>query len=409
MSATSVVVPEHAVHPSIVHEATRRALAPGERLDGHGLVSFRPLTGPSPLTAREHLAVLGGDPAELDRDLAELLVIGHLIVEGDEEGDEVVLDGETGRVFSMWLYEKSPGGAELFPLAPSVGALARFLTAVDDFRSLRGRFAALTGRTGPDAVREAERLLTEAFAEEAWGEDGWGPVGPRSGWEHPLPAFWRIAAAIRPLGLIAGPGRGLALDLREGLLDEAFGAERMVRLTDDRLPPALVHTPTRRFLTDVGLPGDGFMFYGPGPEPLSTLPEDWAESQGDPRHAHLWDGSEQLPPDAEHLVVLGGLVHDFDVLIDGRTGVLFCTEIGADHVVPVNADISTLAFTLWLHQREQVLDEEHDFTRDFYHQLADTMIEVLASVDPVACRPAEGPDDYRYWPEVFHDEAGGVL
>ncbi|MGW0883196.1 SUKH-4 family immunity protein [Streptomyces sp. NPDC002671] len=402
-------MPSHALHPSIVHEPTRRALAQGERLDGHGLVNFRPLTGPSLLTIHEYLAVLGGDPAELDPDLAGLLLIGRLIVEGDEEGEEVVLDGVTGRVFSMWLYEKSPGGAELFPLAPSVGALARFLAAVDEFRGLRGRFAALAGRSGPEAVREAERLLTAVFAAEVWDEDGWGPGGRRTDWDNPIPVFWRIAAVMRPLGLIAGPGHGLALELPEGLLDGVFGAENMVRLTDDQLPSALNHTPTRRFLTEVGLPGEGFMFYGPEPEPLATLPQDWAESRSNPQHAHLWDGSEQLPADAEHLVVLGGLVHDFDILIDGRTGALFHTELGADHIVPVNADISTLAFTLWLHQREQDLDKEHNFTGDFYHQLADTMIEVLASVDPTACRPAEGPDDYRYWPEVFHDEAGGVL
>jgi hypothetical protein len=353
--------------------------------------------------------VRGGDPARLDPDLAGLLLIGHLIVEGDEEGEEVVLDGATGRVFSMWLYEKSPADAELFPLAPSVGALLRFLGAVDDFRGLRGRFATLAGRTGPEAVRTAERVLTAVFTEEAWGEDGWGPAGPRSRWDHPIPAFWRIAAVIRPLALIAGPGRELALELPAGLLEGAFGAENMVRLTDDRLPSTLVHAPTRAFLTEVGLPSDGFMFYGPGPEPLLTLPEDWAESRSNPSHAHLWHGGEQLPPDARHLVVLGGLVHDFTVVIDGRTGALFHTEAGADHVVPVNADVSTLAFTLWLHQREQVLDEEHHFTQDFYHQLADTMIEVLSSVDPTACRPAVGPDDYRYWPEVFHDEAGGVL
>ncbi|MEU7280087.1 SUKH-4 family immunity protein [Streptomyces sp. NPDC045431] len=408
MSETSIVMPGHAPHPSIVHAPTRRALAPGERLDGQGLVSFRPLIEPALLSVREYLIVRGGDPARLDPDLAELLLIGHLIVEG-EEGEEVVLDGGTGRVFSMWLYEKSPGGAKLFPLAPSVGALLRFLGAVDDFRSLRGRFAALAGRTGPEAVRAAEQALTAVFTEEVWGEDGWGPAGPRSGWDQPIPAFWRIAAAIRPLGLIAGPGRELALALPEGLLEGVFGAENMVRLTEDQLPSALVHAPTRRFLTDVGLPSDGFMFYGPEPEPLPTLPQDWAESQSNPQHAHLWHGDKQLPPDAEHLVVLGGLVHDFTVLIDGRTGALFYTETGADHVVPVNADLSTLAFTLWLHQREQALDEEHDFTQDFYHQLADTMIEVLSSVDPIACRPAEGPDDYRYWPEVFHDEAGGVL
>ncbi|MEV8066944.1 SUKH-4 family immunity protein [Streptomyces sp. NPDC085995] len=409
MPETSVVIPERPPHPSLVHAPSRRALAPGERPDGRGLVDFRPLARPTLLTVGDHLTGLGGDPAELDPDLARLLLIGRLIVDGHEEGDEVVLDGTTGRVFSMWLYAKSPGGAELFPLAPSVGALTRLLTVVDDFRTLRGRFADLAGRTGPEAVRAAERLLTEAFAGEEWGEDGWGPAGPRSGWEDPLPVYWRTAAAIRPLGLIAGPGGGLVLDLPEGLLDEVFGGEGMVRLADDHLPPALVHAPTRRFLTEVGLPGDGFMFYGPAPEPLPTLPQRWAESRSDPRLAHLWKGDEQLPPDAEHLVVLGGLVHDFEVLIDGRTGALFYTEFQADHVVPVNADVSTLAFTLWLHQREQELNQEHDFTQDFYHQLADTMIEVLASVDPVACRPAQGPDDYRYWPEVFHDEAGGVL
>ncbi|MEU0659545.1 SUKH-4 family immunity protein [Streptomyces lavendulocolor] len=62
-----------------------------------------------------------------------------------------------------------------------------------------------------------------------------------------------------------------------------------------------------------------------------------------------------------------------------------------------------------MHSREQRIDKEHDLTGDFYHQLADAMVAVLASVDPVACLPATGPDDYRYWPEVFHDEAGGVL
>lgn len=95
----------------------------------------------------------------------------------------------------------------------------------------------------------------------------------------------------------------------------------------------------------MGLPSDAFMFYfyGPEPDPLPTLPQDWAESQSHPRHAHLWHGDEQLPTDAEYLVMLGGLVHDFSVLIDGRTGALFCTETGADHVIPVHADLSTLS------------------------------------------------------------------
>ncbi|MFD9287372.1 SUKH-4 family immunity protein [Streptomyces sp. NPDC060030] len=84
----------------------------------------------------------------------------------------------------------------------------------------------------------------------------------------------------------------------------------------------------------------------------------------------------------------------------------------SDTVTPVNADVSTLAFTVWMHSRQRKLEEEYELTREmgeFYHQVADTMVAVLATADPVACLPATGPDDYRYWPEVFHDEAGGVL
>ncbi|MEU9605392.1 SUKH-4 family immunity protein [Streptomyces sp. NPDC048057] len=396
MFASHVVVPEHALHPSIVHEPTRRALTRRAGLHGHGLVSFHPLAAPVAPTVREHLIALGGDPEALDGELAELVLIGHLVVEGDPEGEEVVVDGSTGRVHSMWLYEKSPGTAEVFPLAPSVDALLRFLAAVDDFRGRRGRFAALAGRSGPEAVREAEALFTGVFDEEEWGEDGWGAAEPPSDGEHAIPALWRIAAVIRPLGLMAGAGDGLALDLPAGLLEDAFGADEVVRLSEAQLPSALVHGPTRRFLTEVGLPGDGIMFSGPAAEPLPVVAQDRA-------------GDGPLPADAEHLIVLGGLVHDFEVLLDGRSGALFYAPFDSAEAVPVNTDVSTLAFTLWLHQCEQEANEEHDFTQDFYHPLADTMVEVLASVDPVACAPASDPDDFRYWPEVFHDEAGGVL
>ncbi|MFF3313910.1 SUKH-4 family immunity protein [Streptomyces sp. NPDC003035] len=113
--------------------------------------------------------------------------------------------------------------------------------------------------------------------------------------------------------------------------------------------------------------------------------------------------------EADRLICLGSLIHDFEVVIDGRTGLLSYRSYDDAATTPVNADVSTLAFTIWMFSREQRLDEEPGFTRDFYHQLADTMIEVLASVDPVACLPSTGEDDYRYWPGVFHDEAGGVL
>jgi hypothetical protein len=83
---------------------------------------------------------------------------------------------------------------------------------------------------------------------------------------------------------------------------------------------------------------------------MLPLPGNRERSQRDPDLRHLRHGPDRLPPDAEHLLLLGGLMHDF--------------------------------------------------SGDFYHPLAVTMVDTLASVGPVACLPASTPDDYRYWPEV---------
>jgi hypothetical protein len=408
MPARNVTVPEDMLHPAITHEATRsRLTAAGLPVDGP--VRFALTAGSRARTVGRYLADEGGDPAKLAPDIAGLLFIGHLRGSDGEDSDEVVLDGATGRVFTMWLYGKSPESAKLFPLAPSLDALVRFVSAVGDFGSLRGRFAGLAERPGAGVVAAASALLMSVFTQEDWGEDGWGDAGAPSGWAHAVPPFWRMIAVIRPMALIAGPGQGLRLELPKGLLDEEFGADDMVRVDPSELPAALTHEPTRRFLTDVGLPRDAQMFCMEPEDLLVPLPDDRERSKQNPAHQHLWNGSDTLPPDAEHLLVLGGLMHDFTVLVDGRTGEVHYAEYDADRVVPVNADVSTLAFTVWLHNRERQLDEEHDFTDDFYYQLAVTMTDTLAAVDPVACLPATDPDDYRYWPEVFHDCAGAVL
>ncbi|WP_327326693.1 SUKH-4 family immunity protein [Streptomyces sp. NBC_01210] len=401
MTATTITVPTHALHPSITHEATRHRLTGAGLPATHSLMRFAPLAESRVVTVRQYLVDKEADPANLDADIADLLVVGHLIVEnGDAE--EVVLDGGTGRLFSMWLYEKSPHNAELFPLAPSLDALARFLESVDEFAALRGRFAGLAERTGANVVAEASALLMSVFTDEDWGHDGWGSAGTPAEWDHAIPAFWRIAALIRPMALVAGPGQGLRLDLPDGLLDEEFGADGVVRIDPSELPAALEHEPTRRFLTDIGLPKEELMFGLWRDEYLLlTLAEADAREDG--------DASRETPADGDRLISLGSLVHDFEVVIDGRTGLLSYHEYGAGTTTPVNADISTLAFTVWMYNRQQNMEKEHDFTQDFYHQLADTMVAVLASVDPVACLPAKDADDYRYWPEVFHDEAGGVL
>ncbi|MFD7233605.1 SUKH-4 family immunity protein [Streptomyces sp. NPDC059881] len=399
MSATSIVMPTHTLHPSITHEATRRRLTGHGLPAEHGLIRFAPLAESRVVPVPDLLAT-GANPGKLDPFIADLLLIGNVRCE-QSDAQEVVLDGATGRVFSMYLFEDSPSLIEVLPLAPSVDALARFLAHVDDFQLMRGRFAPLAGRTGTDVAAEASALLTSAFTDEDWGDDGWGRAGAQSAWDHPLPAFWRIAAVIRPLALVAGPGEGLRLNLPEGLLDEEFGPEEVVRVDSSVLPAALVHEPTRRFLIEVGLPKVELIFGLWRDESLfRTLAESGSSTD---------DDSCRMPADADSLVCLGSLIHDLEVVIDGRSGLLSYHPYGDDTTTPVNADISTLAFTLWMYSREQQLDEEHDFTQNFYHQLADAMTEVLASVDPIACLPSTGEDDFRYWPEVFHDEAGGVL
>ncbi|MFF4234025.1 SUKH-4 family immunity protein [Streptomyces sp. NPDC001820] len=164
MTATTVTVPTDALHPSITHEATRHRLTGAGLPATHSQMRFAPLAESRVVPVRQYLVDKEADPANLDADIARLLVVGHLIVEnGDAE--EVVLDGGTGRLFSMWLYEKSPHNAELFPLAPSLDALARFLEAVDEFAALRGRFAPLAQRTGTDVVAEASALLMSVFTD----------------------------------------------------------------------------------------------------------------------------------------------------------------------------------------------------------------------------------------------------
>ncbi|MEU0136403.1 SUKH-4 family immunity protein [Streptomyces sp. NPDC006296] len=401
MTGTGIAVPEDSIHPDITHGATRRALAGGVLPGAHEMMRF----SGAPMVTAVHLVDAEDDPGALDPRIAGTVVVGHLLNEGGE-AQAVVVDGDTGRVFTVRMY--APEYAELSRLAPSLDALARFLAAVGELDALEGRFAHLKGRTGASVADEASALLLSVFTAEDWGDDGWREVEP----EGEVPSVWMTAALFRPMVLTAAPGRGLHLDLPAGFIEEEFGAGEVVRIAPADLPEVLEHEPTRRFLTEVGLPRHGLMLWLDEPEDiLKTLTVARAETRADPELAHLHSDGP-LPEGSDHLVVIGGLMHDFDALVDGRTGRVHYALVDDEKVTPVNADVSTLAFTVWMHSRQRRLEKQHALSGElgqFYHQVADTMITVLAAVDPVACLPATGPDDYRYWPEVFHDEAGGVL
>ncbi|MGW0336202.1 SUKH-4 family immunity protein [Streptomyces sp. NPDC003011] len=392
----------------IAHGTTRRWLTgPGLAGDG-GQFSFAVPRGAGLRTA----AASKGDPDRLlVRDLRDLRAVRAQLVTGGSAGpggldtESVVLDGVTGELSAMSGFPHRPDVMAARPLAPSLATLTRFAAVADELACLRGRFAAYAGRLGPKAVAQASRQLLAVFEDGTSGE--------------PAP-FRKMAALIRPLSLVAGPGTdsGLALRFPARLLDQEFGQGRVARFEDVDFPTTLTHEPTRRFLSGVGLPEHGYLFHLDTDMPLPTLAEHYAER----------GQSIELPDRADRLVRVGHLVEGNSLVIDGATGaVLNWNELDAT-LYPLNTDVSTLALTLWLLHRERAIDKDlaHELTTDTYDQLAMTMIQVLASLDSTESKagPLAGPTaaatagtlagtaartDWHYWTARFQDEAGGVL
>ena len=95
-------------------------------------------------------------------------------------------------------------------------------------------------------------------------------------------------------------------------------------------------------------------------------------------------------------------------MVDGETGAVLNWSEREATLHPLNTDISTLAFTLWLLHRERRIDESlaHELTNTLYAQVAKTMIRALSTIDPTGTTTDE---DWHYWTELFQDEAGRVL
>ncbi|MEU1512182.1 SUKH-4 family immunity protein [Streptomyces sp. NPDC005811] len=389
-STTTIVFTDDELNPYVTHAATRRWLT-GPGLPGEGgLLTFEALRTDGLRTVADST----GDPeGRLAAELRDRLVIGGILGTDGRERESVLLDGATGEISTTYFLHDRPDLMDTRPLAPSLEKLLRFATAVDELAALRGQFASYAGRLGPQAVAEASRQLLAVFEAGAAG-DGTG-------------LFWKLAAVIRPLALVAGPGTasGLALDLPPRLLEDEFGGGEIARFEDVDCPKALSHAPTRRFLCEVGLPEEVVWFSLETDMPLQTL----AEYCADAYEGVLTD--ERLPLNADRLIRLGHLLEDTSLVVDGDSGAVLSWSEPDLALRPLNADVSTLAFTLWLIRREKALDAVHELT-EAYDQLAETMCRTLAAVDPVACDPTPNTptdDGWRYWPEMFEDEPGGGL
>ncbi|MEV0244116.1 SUKH-4 family immunity protein [Streptomyces sp. NPDC050674] len=379
-----ITLSESELDPWVTHASTRYWLTgPGLPCDS-GVLSFAELS-------REGLRTVAdstGDPdGLLPAELREQLVIGGLLGPVGLETESVLLDGATGEISTTYVSHDRPDLMDRRPLAPSLRTLVRFAEATDELAGLRGQFASYAGRYGLKAVAEASQHLLAVFRD---GEDG-----------EPAP-FWKMAALIRPLSLVAGRGgaSGLSLDLPHRLLDQEFGPGKVARFEDVDFPAALTHEPTRRFLREVGLPEDAHVFSLDTDVPLATL----AEYQADAATP------AELPAGAHRLIRLGHLIEDNSLVIDGATGAVLNWNEPEAALHPLNTDVSTLAFTLWLLHRERAIDagSSHELTTDTYDQLAMTMLQVLSTVDPTGAT-ADGRSVRHYWTDAFQDEAGGVL
>ncbi|ARP70463.1 hypothetical protein LK07_12485 [Streptomyces pluripotens] len=364
----------------VTHAPTRSLLM------GAGLPARTDVLTFSPLRTRglRTLAETADGPFHLAEELRSRLVIGELLNPVGMEHESILLDGATGEITTAFLFEPS----DPRPFAPSLEMLLRFAAVTEELTGLRGRFASLAGRYGPRTAAEASRRLLALFAESADGE---------------VPPYWKAAALIRPLALVAGPGTasGLALDVPARVLEQEFGHGRVVRFEEVDFPATLTHEPTRRFLRGTGLPEEAVLFHADTDLPLPTLREYFAQD----RVAHP---PAVLPAHCDHLIRLGHLVEENSLVLDGRTGAVLTFSEPEAALHPLNTDVSTLAFTLWLLHHERTIDEHmnHELTTDAYDQLAAAMIRTLTAVDPTGTLPGT---DWHYWTHLFQDEAGGVL
>ncbi|MEU6589210.1 SUKH-4 family immunity protein [Streptomyces sp. NPDC046881] len=385
MSTTDAEVPvitltEAELDRFVTHSPTRGLLT------GTGLPAETDLLTFSPL--RTHglrtLADAAGSPFGLAEELRGRLVIGELLTPAGMERASILLDGATGELTTAYLFDPS----DARPFAPSLATLLRFAAVTEELAGLRGRFASLAGRYGPQTATEASRRLLTLFAEGTGGE---------------VPPYWKAAALIRPLSLAAGPGTasGLTLDVPARVLDQEFGQGRVARFEEVDFPATLTHEPTRRFLRETGLPEEAVFFHADTDVPLPTLREYFTEERPEYPLA-------ELPAHCDHLIRLGRLPEDTSLVVDGRTGAVLTFQEPEAALHPLNTDVSTLAFTLWLIHHERTIDTHlnHELATHAYDHLVAAMLHTLTTLDPTGTLP---DTPWHYWTELFQDETGGVF
>ncbi|MEV4569878.1 SUKH-4 family immunity protein [Nonomuraea sp. NPDC049419] len=333
--------------------------------------------------------------------------------EGADPGPDLPIDG---RVARAWLDGLSP-----------------------DARAAAGTLALAFGPIGPytwrllhcgrhrDAPEAAARGVAEAAARLPLAEPGLPAyaiglprlaeiVAPPAQAHGELAAVmrgWPVSAELSPPDyltrhlahherLAGGPGAVTPLPLRRPatrvtreLLDDLYGQDGVFRPHGGELHPAIAHAPTRRFLTEVGLPAGGL--YEP----------DWTGEHrrfAQPMSAYWSDGLEELracaglPDDLGALFMLDAM-GTWYLFLDGRTGLVYEVHEALESARVAHRGVESYAYFVYVVHRERRLwCEGRDAHREAAYWCADDLALELHTYEPEAMA---GED--ALWPPTLED------
>ncbi len=168
---------------------------------------------------------------------------------------------------------------------------------------------------------------------------GTRPVGDR-------PSLWNTSTLLSCLLLTISHHTPPGAALPPRLLDHEFGRAHVTRFEPLDLPSALTHEPTRRFLSETGLPNAAGPFRRDVDDLLLPTLTEYTEDH--PEHL--------LPPDADRLIHLGRLTATDHVVLDGVTGTVRTWRTPTATLRPLTSDVPALALTLWALHRATRLE-----------------------------------------------------
>ncbi|MFB8290676.1 SUKH-4 family immunity protein [Kitasatospora purpeofusca] len=391
----------HGQPAGLTDETSRELLAGGELSWCYAYLDLRATSEGPPCTVGERFGDLIVEDGE------GLFVLGEALYPSGNEDVTVLLDGANGAVYLACPDKHGVLRRDL--LASNPRALIAMMLVVEsttlcaagDYEREPGEEVPPYGPATVDAaVRIGLREMREADPEL------WRRTGGR-------PAHWETALRVRALAWGAEPAKpGNSVVIGPDLVEDLAaltGDGTVRRFGPHDLPESLVHGPTRRLLTDVGLPvSDRCTLVVESDGPLATMaecyPGDYVPGDGESTGRH-YQGE---------FAVLGGWMYDLDVALNGATGRIELPDRFDDNQPApyLHRDVATLLHVLWTYERLRAERRRCSSPaasspwavfrpRDLLDSVGETLLRAL---DP----PAWATEDH-FWPMRTDDCHMGAL